>query len=102
VPPSVRECLPEAGQGRDDTRDENSAPATKGFVHGVGEPAAQNSAAEIGGRIRETQQPSVALAFGTNAKSDLVEWLSSVNHRFIHSLDSGAKGANYAARLARR
>jgi hypothetical protein len=73
MPPSVRESLPETGGGRDHTGDEDGTTATKAFVHGISNPATDESAAKVGCRVGETQKPGITTALGANSELMLEE-----------------------------
>lgn len=58
VPPRVDKALPETGNRREQTSDEDGATTTEPVVVRNSQPAADESAAKIRGRVAETSQPS--------------------------------------------
>jgi hypothetical protein len=90
VVPVVGEGLPEAGQGTDEARDEHGPSTAKVPVHGVGDPAADHGAAQVGGAVDKTDEPGVPLAGRADAKVDFVEDLGAVDYGLVHALNGGA------------
>ena len=87
MPPSIGKGLPEASESRDQTRDEDSAPASKGLVHGICQPTTNEGAAKVWCRVHKPEQPRVALVSGiAYAKLHFIECLSAVDDCLIHSL----------------
>ena len=58
MPPSIGECLPEACYCREEAGKKDGSSTTEPVIEWDGEPAADEGAAEIGGRVDQTQEPS--------------------------------------------
>lgn len=56
--------------------------------------ASSDSTAEIGGRVGETSQPTMAHRARVNTELSFIENLSTVDNCFIHALDDSTEGAN--------
>lgn len=79
MPPCVGECLPETGGGRDQAGDEDGTTATEAFVHGISDPATDESTAKVGCRVGETQKPGITTALGADSELMFEEGLSAVD-----------------------
>lgn len=112
VPPGIGEGLPETGEGREDTGDEDCAPTSEVVVERNGQPASDESTAEIGCRVDQAQEPCGARVLAIYAELRGVEQLTTVDDGLIcgscqfgrlaastrpshtHSLDSSTCGTD--------
>lgn len=78
VPPSICECLPEAGQSREEASEEDCTSSTEEAVEGNGEPAPKKGATQIGSRIEKTSQPCRSRVVAADAVLVFVEELTPV------------------------
>lgn len=91
VPPCVDTPLPQTGQGRQQTGDEDGSSATKPVVEGNGQPAACYRAAEVGSCVEKPEQPRGARVVSCNPELILVEHLCAIDDRFVYPIDAGPR-----------
>lgn len=84
MPPSVRERLPETGQGREQAGEKDSSTTTEKVVERDSQPTADEGAAKVWSGIEEANQPSIpGDVFVSNAELFTVEDLSSVDNSLV-------------------
>jgi hypothetical protein len=88
MPPGIRKRLPEACQCGEEARKEYRTTTTEPVIKWDGEPAADEGATEIRGRVDQSQEPGRSRIFPTNSKLLTVKELRTVNNSFICNLVS--------------
>lgn len=86
------EALPQTSRRGDQTADPDGASSAESLVHGLGEPAADERAAEIRGAVDESKKPGVTRRVRVgNPEGLLVKGLCTVDDGLVHTLDGSAE-----------
>lgn len=86
MPPGIRKCLPEARQCREEAGKKDSSSTTEPVVEWDSEPATDEGAAEVGGRVDQAQQPGRSRVFATNSEVLAVKELGAINNSLIYHM----------------
>lgn len=86
MPPGIGKCLPEARQCGEEAGKKDSSSTTEPVVEWDSEPAADEGAAEIGGRVNQAQQPGRSRVFAANSEVLAIKELSTINNRLIYHM----------------
>lgn len=83
VPPGIGEGLPEAGQSREETGEEDGTSSTKEAVEWNGEPAPKKGTTKVRSRIEETGQPCRSRVVAADAVLVFIEKLTPIPEFFV-------------------
>lgn len=91
MPPAVRKSLPQHGDDGNQTRYEDGAPTAEPVVERDRHPAADEGAAQVRGRIDDTEQPGRAGVLALDAELLGVEELSAIDDSLVCKRLAGNK-----------
>ena len=83
MPPGVRQSLPNASNGGIRTGDEDGSAAAEDIVEGYGQPASDESAAQVRRGVDQADEPGRRLVIAIDAELGSVEDLGAVDDSFV-------------------